>query len=565
VAIRIPIIADVVDAIRGARNLGESFDDVADALGDVDHAADDASGGARKMDSAFQDVAGALGDVDHAAAGIAEVGDQADAAKRDADGMEKSFREAFDSVRKESKSAADGVGSIKEGTAEASEGVKEFGREARRRPRKRSAASFDGSADSIAGSFQELAANAFAGFGPAGAVAGLAAAAGIGIVTSKMEEAKEKAQETAEQVAEIAGELIDLGDTHLGSEQVLANLKEMASTAEDGKIPLEELRTLTERAGISYTDYAQGIAGDSDALQGSYDEVQHSLQDYQEGLDKVDAKYGHNSEQSLKYRKGVQDQVQALLEARDAILEQDAALGKGTTAAQDYADAAQGITVVTDEQAAAHERTAARIQEASDKQAAYNEVLKTTADPVSVYTDLLSQKEAAERKTAEETAAATKSSSDSWEDYATDVTVTTADLIAEWNKQAEENAAFADNLAKIGAAGGQALADEMRAKGPEVAGATAAAIAQADPATMQAAIDAHGRATGSAIVTAMGAGIVSNKTGLQTAVDQTAAGIVAPSVGVKVTPDMTALERELSKVRTIQVDIRHRVGEQVAI
>jgi hypothetical protein len=506
VAIRIPIIADVIDALRGAKKLGESFEDVADSL-------DEVTTGARPAGAAVEDV-----------------GDHAGATSRDAAEMERSFKDAFDSVRKESKDAGDGVSdSMRHGTEGASASVEEFGSEANSTA-KETAASFDGSAESITGAFQEIAANAFQGFGPAGAVAGLAAAAGIGIVTNRMEEAKEKAQETAQEVADIAGELIDLGSHKLGPEQVADALNEMATTAEDGKIPLDELRKVADKAGISYSDYAQGVAGDSSALQRSYDEVQGALGEYQSELDRVDKAHGHNSEASVSFRKSQQDNVGALLAASDALLEQDATLDRASTTAKNYADASAGITVQT-------ERQAAETEHATQVQDAYRGALEGTADPVGVYEQLLSAKEDAERKTAEATAAATKDSEDSWEDYAAGVTVTTQDLIDEWNRQAAENAAFAENLAIIGANGGQALADELKAKGPEVAAATAAAIAQSDPATQRQAIDAHAAATGVAMGVSLATGVTSQKAGVQMAVDGVAAGMVAPSVALKLRLD----------------------------
>jgi hypothetical protein len=57
------------------------------------------------------------------------------------------------------------------------------------------AASFSGGFDDVAGLVQETAANAFGGFGPMGAAAGIAAAAGVGIIVNKINEAKERIKE----------------------------------------------------------------------------------------------------------------------------------------------------------------------------------------------------------------------------------------------------------------------------------------------------------------------------------------------------------------------------------
>jgi hypothetical protein len=513
VAIRIPIIADVIDAIRGTKKLGESFDDVADALQDVD-----------------RQSAGA-------GAGVESVGDHTADTADDADKMEASFRDAFDSVRKEARATGDDIGdSMRHGTDGASDGVQEIGREAESTA-KETAASFDGSAESITGAFQEVAANAFAGFGPAGAIAGLAAAGGIGIVTSKMEEAKEKAQETAEQVAEIAGELIDLGAAKLGADQVADALNELATTADDGKIPLDELRTTADKAGIAYNDYAQGVAGDSAALQRSYDEVTGALDEYaRQGKVMVDT-YGLESDEAQDWADSVNTERKALEDAKKELLEHDATMDRAGKTAKNYADATKGLAVETEAQAAAT-AAAAAINDS------YAQSLVAAGDPVTVYESILDRKQDAEQAAAEATAAATKSSEDSWEDYAQGVTVTTQDLIDEWNRQAAENAAFADNLAKIGAAGGQALADELKAKGPEVAGATAAAIAASDPTTQQAAIAAHAGATGTAMGGAMAGGISGQGPTVQGAVSTLISGIKVGSLTVPLKIDTAQAVRD---------------------
>lgn len=92
----------------------------------------------------------------------------------------------------------------------AEDGVKEMGEEANSTA-KEAAASFDGSAESIIDAFQEVAANAFAGFGPAGALAGLAIAAGIGIAVGEFQKAEEAAEELRQKAIEYADEAREAG------------------------------------------------------------------------------------------------------------------------------------------------------------------------------------------------------------------------------------------------------------------------------------------------------------------------------------------------------------------
>ncbi len=138
-----------------------------------------------------------------------DTGDSADKAGTE---LKREFTDAFDKVKTESKRASDRMGTdIKRGTREAGEGMDGLKEEAQDTARE-VAASFDGSAESIIDGFQEVAAQAGAHFGPAGLVAGIAAAGVIGIFTSQLEEAKRKAQETLQRTIDLADELNGVGD-----------------------------------------------------------------------------------------------------------------------------------------------------------------------------------------------------------------------------------------------------------------------------------------------------------------------------------------------------------------
>jgi uncharacterized phage infection (PIP) family protein YhgE len=184
--IKIPIVSDVTDAIRGVRNLGDEFDKVADSLDDVVDEANDAEKAIKDWGSADSAVRDLKDDVQ----------DAADGAER----LEKKFKDAADAVRKVDPKP---VKDVDDAFDRASEGADEFKDEASSTARE-AAASFDGSADSIAEVFQEVAANAFAGFGPAGAAAGVAVAVGLGVAISKLTEVAEKTNEAKEAGAEWA-------------------------------------------------------------------------------------------------------------------------------------------------------------------------------------------------------------------------------------------------------------------------------------------------------------------------------------------------------------------------
>lgn len=497
------LVANVREFVSGLRKGTQSVEDLADELDDVQR------DGVKAGD--------AVGD------GFTDAGKDID---KSTDELRR-FSDVLDQVRDDARRTGRSIGDdTRAGTREAGEGFDEFRDEANSTARE-SAASFDGSAESVVDSFQEIAANAFAGFGPAGAVAGLAAAAGVGIVTSKLQEAKDKAQETAEEIADIAGQLIEVGSSSLGADQVVDALNELATTAEDGKIPLDELRKQADAAGISFADYARGVAGDSGALRRSYDEVNREIDAQSDALSDLANMQNLSTDEVFEAGKAGEAHLEALGKTREALLKQDATLDRASGTARNFADATKDLTGATKEQTDAIEAA-----QAADE--AYAETLRGVADPVDTYTEVLDRKNDAEQAAAQATADATEDSADSWEDYAKAATVSVDDLIAEWNKQAEQARAFESNLATIAAAGGQALADELRAKGPEVAGAVAEVIATSDPATQKQAIEAHAGAAGTAIGASMAGGITAQGPTVQTAVNgvitsiTTANGIVIP-------------------------------------
>ncbi|MEV8370139.1 hypothetical protein [Microbacterium sp. NPDC064584] len=139
---------------------------------------DDATRGARRVRDSLADVADELEGVD-------------DEAKR----TERTLADTFDDVERDASRAGRKIGTdLDDGFRKASKGADEFKQEANSVARE-SAASFDDSAESIGDAFQEVAANAFGGFGPAGVAAGIAAAAGLGVAMQAITEQQEAADE----------------------------------------------------------------------------------------------------------------------------------------------------------------------------------------------------------------------------------------------------------------------------------------------------------------------------------------------------------------------------------
>lgn len=383
----------------------------------------------------------------------------------------------------------------------ASERVTEFKDEARQNFGEVTS-SFQGSMDSI-GDLVQGTLGGLAGTlaGPVGLALG-AASVGVGLLVAGMTQSAEAANQAKQDVVDLAAAIREAGGD-VSDLDWSEKFQTFADTVVDTKswfepwqkssvTALEKAAATAEKTGVSFEDLFQGMAGDVPAATRAIDTLNKRIADQQEVVDNLTpAMEGYNSahahandkqREALGTLKGYREELEKSIGTTDDAVKRN----------ELFADA-MGMTV---EQYQANQEAAEAAKEAQD---AFTASLADTADPVSTYEGLLAAKTEAEKAAAQATADATEDGKDSWEDYAGSVTVTTQDLIDEWNRQAEAAKAFETNLGIIAAAGGQALADELRAKGPEVAGAVAAVIAQADPATQQAAIDAHAGATGTAM------------------------------------------------------------------
>lgn len=223
--ISINFLADVRDFLKGTKNVEDGLDDVADSLDDVAKEGEQAT---EKLEDGFRELA--------------------KAAKKSGDDVGDGFKQGF-------KKAEDGAQKFKE---EANSTAKE------------SAASFDGSAESIVDAFQEIAANAFEGFGAAGAVAGLALAAGIGIATAEFQKSEEAAKAAKERVADLGNAFIESGADVAQVEAFKEALKGIVTNADDAAVKVDDLRKLTKKYGEavpSVAEFATAYAGNADAIE----------------------------------------------------------------------------------------------------------------------------------------------------------------------------------------------------------------------------------------------------------------------------------------------------------
>lgn len=200
-------------------------------------------------------------------------GDKLEDAMRDA---QRDTEELADETKKLSAAITDagrsgrGMGDdFKRGTDRAQEGLQEVQDESRSTA-KEAAASFDGSAESIVGAFQEVAANAFAGFGAAGLVAGAAVAVGIGLATAEFQKSEEAAQAAKERVRQLGLSIIESGAEIAGIEQFQDSLKLIITDADDAAAKLEDIDKFAskfEKYGLDADVMAMAYAGNADAIE----------------------------------------------------------------------------------------------------------------------------------------------------------------------------------------------------------------------------------------------------------------------------------------------------------
>lgn len=196
-AFKIQLLSDVSGFLRGTGDVEKALDDVADSLDDL----------AR---------------------------DTKQNADKAADALEREFSDAMREVRKDTKKASKDMGDdLKHGAREAGEGFDDLKEEANDSARE-AAASFSGEFDDVADYVQEVLAQALSGFGPIGAAAGIAAAAGIGFLVSSLQDAADKAKETQEGVADLAAELYDVNGNPAAIDY-LSRIQELVGSIVDTK------------------------------------------------------------------------------------------------------------------------------------------------------------------------------------------------------------------------------------------------------------------------------------------------------------------------------------------
>lgn len=334
--IEIQIDAETRGAEKGIENVADSLDTAAKKLRELEAEAKDTGNGLEKyFGSAADEVERELRDLQKKGENAFEGID--DSAKDAAKVIDRDLTDALKDVGKASKKAGDDIGDdIKRGTREAGEGLGTFKDEARETARE-SAASFSGTADDIADSFQEVAANALSGFGPIGAAAGIALAAGFGTLYSRIQGDTEKAKEA---VSSMYQDMLESGADFLTKEHVAEQIKLIYDGADDAAIKIKELRELATTADIPEPLLARALVGDKAAREEIATAISSQRLKINEALDEATAK-GGNLAPTLA------PAIEALLDIERKV----AGTAEGFTEAQRNADAARaainGVTGAT--------------------------------------------------------------------------------------------------------------------------------------------------------------------------------------------------------------------------
>lgn len=253
----------------------------------------------KDLDHLSEDLADLARDTDRSAdrAGKSLEQGYSKGAREAADELEQRIKrgidEAAERTRKKSKQAGDDLGdAFHRGAKRAEEGLEELQDEATS-TLKESAASFDGTVESAVDAVQEIAANAFAGFGPAGLAAGALAAVGIGLAISELEKYSELANAAQERTSELTEEMYAAGGA-LDQANLADKIVSWSSEIKDNKewwevwqseatSNLEYAQQSADRAGVSFETMLKGLSGyDSEAAKESIEAVSAKIEELEQ-------------------------------------------------------------------------------------------------------------------------------------------------------------------------------------------------------------------------------------------------------------------------------------------
>lgn len=375
-AISIKIGANASDAIRAAKQTGDAIESIGDSLDDL----------ARDSQRQSRDAG------DDLAKGIDQGTEKAERSVKD---LEKTFK---DSVRDMQRT--DGKGGLgknisddmRKGTAEAGESVGTFKDEAKANLSE-VASSFSGDMTSVVDLVQGTLGGVVADLGPIGLAAGALAAVGVGLIGAAITGTQEDAEVFRQRVSDLANEFIETGRTGSASMgYIVDQLKEMATTTEDGATSLKDLRQAADRGGSSYRDLARATAGHTDEIDKQIDAIVKQKNEWQKTgqaqleADDVFGSSANNRTKALDETLGyLRDAKKA---SKEAAQEQKNFAEAGGPALQAAADATQayadGVQSAYSEAGSAIDDF---VKDGKFNLQAYNESMEASAKAISSYQD----------------------------------------------------------------------------------------------------------------------------------------------------------------------------------
>lgn len=323
------ITTDVSDVVSGAEKVADSFDNVQDSLKDTAKASEKASKG-------IQD-------------------DTKDAAKV----IDRDLTKALDEAADASKTSGKSIGkNVKDGTDKAGEGMSELRDEANSTA-KEAAASF-GDITDAADALQEVLANALVGFGPAGAAVGIAAAIGVGLLTSALQDNADQINENKEKMLSLAGEIRDVGGDlskvdFVGKMQdwglAIQDTKEWWELwQDDAKSGFDMVQEESRKAGTSWEAAFKGAHGTMDDSIKFLKDTEGQIKSLDQEISDAGATYDEYGRAQSNASMETQNQRDALVKQREAAQKNADATRDATKAAWDAVNVGKTQNSVLQEQ-----------------------------------------------------------------------------------------------------------------------------------------------------------------------------------------------------------------------
>lgn len=243
----IPLGVDPAGFKKGMTEAGESADDLAKSLDQVAKGSD--------LSEIEDDLRGVSKEADKTSEALEDISKGTSKAEgevaQDFEDMERSAQDAADAIGRSMDQAATSTsGSVQAGTRDVAGAMQEVKMEALQNANQ-AFASFDGSAksfvDGIQGTFGGLIVTLGPLLGPAGLIAAMAGATGVGLISAAMGKAGQDSDAFKQKVKDLTGQYMDTGKVGKRSfSDIAEELKSMANETDDTKTNLGNLEGLAK-------------------------------------------------------------------------------------------------------------------------------------------------------------------------------------------------------------------------------------------------------------------------------------------------------------------------------